>query len=71
MRKKQKYILKYDGNVVGNKMIVDFIPAETINCHPPYIAGKRNTCWVRYRNVDEYNKQQCEEAVGMKLLPIK
>ena len=28
---------------------VHFIPAVTINCRPPYVAGNVDSCWVTYR----------------------
>jgi hypothetical protein len=46
-----------------------FIPDETINCVPPHIKGKQDTIWIT-RNVNKYNKKECEEAVGMLLQPM-
>jgi hypothetical protein len=50
-----------------------FRPAKTIECNPPYIAGKRDSCWIKTRKDDPinyFNKEECEHRVGMSLLPL-
>lgn len=68
--KKLKYLIKGHGRV-GSRTHVSFIPAETIDCNPPYIAGKKDSCWANVKGVNIYNQEQCERAVGMKLLSIQ
>lgn len=50
---------------------VSFIPAKTINCTPPYIKGKIDGCWVKYRKGERpKTKREWENAIGMELLPL-
>lgn len=51
-----------------------FIPDVTIGCQPPYVKGKRDSCWVKYRKgkkPNEFSKTDCEKAIGMSLQPYK
>ena len=53
---------------------VVFIPAVTILCNPPYTKGHVDSCWIKLRvetSLDTTNKEQCEERIGMSLLPLK
>ena len=56
---------------VGDKTNVSFIPAITINCNPPYIAGELDSCWANVKGINPTNKEQSEKAIGMKLLPLE
>ena len=67
---KSKYFIRWTSNRVGSKTNVSFIPAETINCNPPYMAGKRDSCYARVDGVDCHDKEASERAIGMRLLPI-
>ena len=54
--------------------LINFIPAITIDCNPPYVAGKIDGKWLKYRKgfkPDAYNKLECEKRVGMSLLSIE
>jgi hypothetical protein len=51
-----------------------FVPAITINCKPPYIAGKMDCCWVRVfdKPLPKTTDQEgWERRLGMSLLPMK
>ena len=62
--------LFWDSSIVGSKRFCVFVPDITIECEPPFIAGKVDSCWARVSGVDPYNKDQCEHAIGMRLRPI-
>lgn len=52
---------------------INFIPAITIDCNTPYIAGKIDSKWLKYRKGSKpslYNKLECEKYIGMSLLPL-
>ena len=68
MPKKTKY-LQYNGPVVGCKRLANFVPAITIECNPPYIAGKVDSAWIT-AGANVYDKERCESLVGMVLLPL-
>ena len=65
----EKYFIRTSSKV-GSDTLVIFIPATTINCTPPYVSGKRDSCWVYVTSVDQNDKEQSENAIGMSLLPI-
>ena len=45
---------------------VSFVPAVTINCNPPYIEGKRDSCYVKYRQGNKpKTKREWEALIGM------
>jgi hypothetical protein len=47
---------------------VSFMPAVTINCSPPYIEGKRDSCYVSYRQGNKpKTKRQWETLIGMEV----
>lgn len=63
--------LDYHGRPSDIGVQVSFVPAETINCVPPYVAGKPDSCWIRRSDYPKPKDQAaCERAVGMKLLPL-
>lgn len=52
---------------------VNFIPAINIDCNPPYIIGKMDNKWIKYRKgfkPNPYNKLECEKFIGMSLLSL-
>lgn len=53
---------------------VSFIPAETINCNPPYSEGRMDSCWTKYNpsiwRPDLDSREDCQRLVGIKLQPI-
>lgn len=52
---------------------INFIPATTIDCNPPYITGKLDGKWLKYRKgfkPNPCNKSECEKYIGMGLLPL-
>ena len=54
--------------------LINFVPAITIDCKPPYIAGKADSKWLKYPKgykPNKYNKLECETRLGMSLLPIE
>lgn len=68
---KRKKFIHFNPGIVGNKKCAVFMPAVTIHCEPPYIAGKIDSCWCRYKDIDTHNQEQCENVLGMKLLPLE
>ena len=47
---------------------VSFIPDVTIECSPPYIKGKRDSCWISYPPGNKPRiKKEFEERIGMKI----
>ena len=65
---KPAYFIRY--SIVGDKTWVQFIPAQTIECDPPHVAGTLNSAWVNVRGVNSRNKGAAEKALGMGLLPM-
>ena len=65
----KKYFHRNHGKV-GKKTNVWFIPAVTIDCDPPYVKGKIDSCWTNVTGIDPCNKKQSENAIGVKLLPL-
>lgn len=60
-----------DKYTITNRLVL-FIPAITIDCYPPYIAGEKDRKWIKYRGkLDVYDKELCEKLIGMSLLPIE
>jgi len=48
--------------------MVSFIPDININCNPPYIKGKKDSCWIKYRPGNKpKTKSELEEMIGMKI----
>jgi hypothetical protein len=74
--KKEKYLELYDRFKMWGYLWhinVSFIPAKDLGCNRPYIAGKRDSCWIKVHVGERINvcdKNQCESLVGMSLLPI-
>jgi len=52
---------------------VSFVPAITINCNPPYVAGQRDSLWV-VQGITPLpkptDKAGWERKLGMSLLPL-
>jgi len=47
---------------------VSFVPDITIDCNPPYTKGKRDSCWVKYRDGNRpKTKEDWQFIVGMSL----
>ena len=45
-----------------------FIPDIPVGCYPPYIQGKKDSCWVRYRKGQRpTTKEGWEEIIGMSI----
>ena len=57
---------KFTHNGIVNER-VNFIPAETINCDPPYVEGQIDGCWVKYHTRPKTHAEW-EKLIGMKLL---
>jgi hypothetical protein len=53
----------YESNSLTHCMVC-FIPAMTINCVPPYVKGKVDSCWIAFRERPA-NKNELEERLGM------
>ena len=46
--------------------MVTFVPNVTIECKPPYIKGKRNSTWIKYRKGHKpKSKEELESCLGM------
>lgn len=64
-------ITDLQGNLTINNVNVAFIPDITIDCKPPFIKGKLDSCWIKYKgSLDFSNKLECEKRVGMSLQSI-
>jgi hypothetical protein len=51
---------------------VAFVPAKDDDCFPPYIRGKLDSCWVKYRKESRpTNKQEWQNVIHMELLPLR
>lgn len=63
----------YDGRIRNE--LVSFIPAETVNCKPAYVRGKRDSCWIKYNpaiwNPNFTSQADCERLTGLRLLPLQ
>lgn len=47
---------------------VCFIPNVTIKCKPPFIKGKVDSRWIKYRKGNKpKNKEALEECIGMSI----
>lgn len=47
---------------------VCFVPTETINCNPPYVKGKVDSCWISFREGSRpANKNELEGCLGMSI----
>lgn len=48
---------------------VSFIPAITLNCEPPFIKGKRDSCWIKFRPREApKSKEELEDSLGMSIM---
>jgi hypothetical protein len=58
-------------NIHGTPLVneqVYFIPDTNIKCNPPYVKGKEDTCWVKYRKgTRPTTKEGWEFILGMSL----
>lgn len=46
--------------------MVAFVPEYTIECSPPYIEGKWDSCRIKYRNRPK-SKEELERCIGMSI----
>ena len=53
---------------------VSFRCGVTIDCKPPYVAGKMDSCWTSIRKDGKLpnptDQEGCENLLGMRLMPI-
>lgn len=48
--------------------LVCFVPNVTIECHPPYVKGKKDSCCISYRKGHApKSKEELEERLGMSI----
>ena len=46
-----------------------FVPANTIECQPPYTEGKIDSCWIKYQPENKpKSKEDLERCLGMSIL---
>ena len=46
-----------------------FVPANTIECKPPYVEGKISSCWIKYRPENKpQSKEDLERCLGMSII---
>jgi hypothetical protein len=61
---------RFESKSTNNTIIVNelvwFVPDITIKCQPPYIKGKQDSTWVRYRKGNRpKNKEDWQNVLGM------
>jgi len=44
-----------------------FVPAISIDCNPPFIARKKDSCWIKFRKSPKTQKE-LERCIGMSIL---
>ncbi len=48
--------------------MVSFVPAITIECNPPFIKGKADSRWIKYRAKNKpKSKEELEGKLGMSI----
>ena len=67
---KPKYFQSTFVQKVGGKTLIQFRCNETVLCQPPYIEGELDYAWVNITGINQYDKEQSEKAIGIKLLPL-
>jgi hypothetical protein len=56
-----------DGHPIVHES-VSFVPDITIECTPPYIKGKADGCWVKYRKGNRpTDKEGWQSIIGMSI----
>lgn len=59
---------EFESNGLINCMVV-FVPAKTIKCNPPYLKGKKDSCWIKFKpGKAPKTKQELETCLGMSIL---
>jgi len=66
---KPKYFQR-TSTAVDGKTLIRFRCGETILCNPPYVKGKLDYVWINITGVNQYNQEESEKAIGIKLLPL-
>lgn len=52
--------------------LIFFVPDITINCDPPYVKGKSDSCWIKYRpGKRPETKKEWESALGMSIQSVE
>ena len=66
----KRYYRKRQGDPIGGKHEIEFVPGVTIACNPPFIKGKLDNGFYMVKGVDSTDKAQAEKAIGLSLLPL-